>query len=147
MMLLPPKFGRNSGLRGYTNRGMSMIEVLVGTLLIAFALLGLVSLQGKAVQMSAEAEDSQRAALLATELAGAMWDNNSLAVPATILDDWTKKVADATASGLPGGEGAVAVSGNTARITIKWSPPRAGGAISTYTTDVVMPVAPAASTP
>lgn len=52
---------------------MLLIEVLVSILLFSFALLGLVAMQARAIQFSAEAEDRNRAALLANELVSTMW--------------------------------------------------------------------------
>jgi len=50
-------------------RRHDLIEVLVAILIFSFGLLGFVGLQARAIQFSASAEDSNRAALLANELA------------------------------------------------------------------------------
>lgn len=123
--------------------GMSLIEVLVAVLLISFGLLGLVSLQTRSVQMSVSAEDRQRAALLASELASEMWSLNNVNLPANITTGWIARVATPAAGGLPNGVGTVTLSGvapaQVARITVTWRPPSAAtSATNRYTTDVLI---------
>lgn len=121
-------------------RGFTLIEVLVAIVLMSFGLLGLVSLQARAVQFSVSAEDSQRAALLANEVAAQMWGSNSVTLPAANITAWENRVKDATASGLPNGVGTVTVNGNVASIVVQWRPPRAAvGEENRYQTDVVIP--------
>lgn len=127
-------------------RGLSMIEVLVAIVLISFGILGLVSLQARAVQYSVSAEDSQRAALLAGELAATMWGANSVALPASAAEAWADRVADPSVAGLPNATGTVAVDagGNIARITVQWRANHAAtGQENRYVTDVVIPPPPA----
>ncbi len=119
---------------------MSMIEVLIVIVLFSFGLLGMVGLQARATQSSVSAEDNNRAALLASDLATQMWVSNSVNLPTGTITDWNTRVADATAQGLPNGVGAVAVTGNVARITITWRPPhQAVGDLRRYTTEVLIP--------
>ena len=122
-------------------RGFTLIEELVAIVLMSFGLLGLVSLQARAVQYSVSAEDSQRAALLANEIATRMWGANTVTLDqTTVIDPWAARVADAAASGLPNGVGTVTVAGNVARIVVQWRPPRAAvGDENRYQTDVVIP--------
>lgn len=125
-----------------TKRGFSMIEMLVGLLVITFGLLGLITLQGRALQTSVVTEDSQRATLLANEMAASMFDQNSVVVSAAAIDAWAARVANPTTGGVPNGVGTVTVSGNTARITVSWRPVQSMGAAndtSRYSTDVVIP--------
>lgn len=128
------------------SRGLSMIEVLVAVVLISFGILGLVSLQARAVQVSVSAEDSQRAALLAGEIAATMWGENTVSLDAGVIDAWADRVADPAVAGLPNATGAVDVDagGNIARVTITWRPPHAAvGEENRYVTDVVIPPPPA----
>jgi type IV pilus assembly protein PilV len=126
-------------------RGMSLIEVLVGILLISFGLLGLISLLGRTLQFSVGAEDSQRAALLASEMAASILTSNTSTSGALVIDGgalaaWQAMVASPTTRGLPNGNGTVAPAGRTARITVQWQPPQAAsGVMNTYVTDVVLP--------
>lgn len=130
---LSPRFA------GRRHRGVSMVEVLVVVLLFSFGLIGLVGLQARAVQFSVSGEDSGRAAVLANEIASQMWASNTVNLPSATVQAWTGRVGDATAGGLPNGEGRVVVDGNVARITISWRPPQvAVGEERRYVTDVVI---------
>ena len=125
--------------------GMSLIEIMVAVLLISFSLLGLMSLQARALQFSVDSEDSTRAALLASELASDMWAAGSVAVAAADLAAWQARVADPTVAGLPNGAGTVTVNaaGDTANINVQWRPPRSALlATNRYQTDVVIPIIP-----
>ena len=118
-------------------RGVSMIEVLIVILLFSFGLIGMIGLQARAVQASVSAEDSTRAALLANEMASAMWGANTVSLPAATLTAWNTLVGDAAVRGLPNGVGAVSVTGNVATITITWRAPHEAATVShNYTTQV-----------
>jgi hypothetical protein len=93
------------------------------------------------VQASVDAQDSVRAAMLAESLSAAMWVAGTVNLPAATITAWQNDVADATARGLPDGEGEVTVDGNEARIEVTWVPPRAkpGDPARRYVTHVVMP--------
>ena len=106
-------------------RGMAMIEVLVSVLLFSLGLLGLIGLQARAITMSVEAEDRNRAAMMANEIASTMWLTNTVAVATNTggAASWDSRVAAA----LPGGIVTVAAEPsvpNSANITIRWSPPQ-----------------------
>lgn len=122
-------------------RGIAIIELMVGVLIISFGLLGLITLQGRALQASVGSEDSQRAALLASELVSTMINQNTVALPAAVVDAWNARVADPTTAGLPNGVGTVTpVNANEARVTVTWRPVNApAGATNRYVTDVVIP--------
>lgn len=120
--------------------GVALIEVLIALLVVSFGLLGLVGLQTRAHQYSASAEDTNRAALLANDIASAMWVSQSASVPGTDYAAWQARVA-AAADGLPNGTGTVTTAGNTATITVSWKPPRAAAAAasSRFVTQVLIP--------
>jgi type IV pilus assembly protein PilV len=122
-------------------RGISLIEVLVVIVLFAFGLLGLVGLQARAQQVSVNAEDSQRAALLAQELATTMLSKGTVNLPAADITAWQTQVANSAGRGLPGGSGTVAVTGTVARVTVAWTPPQAasGAQANRYVTEVLVP--------
>ena len=129
-------------IRTCISRGFSMIEMLVGVLIISFGLLGLISLQSRALQASVSSEDAQRAALLASELAATMMNANTVALNQTVIDAWVTRVQAA----LPAGTGEVTTpSGttNTRHIKITWRPPHAASGVvndtHNYATDVVIP--------
>jgi len=104
-------------------QGALLIEALVVILIFSFALMGLVGLQAKAAQLASSAEDTNRAALLANDIAARMWANRSTTLAAATITDWQARVADQAASGLPSGAGTVVVDGNgLAEIEITWQP-------------------------
>jgi len=122
-----------------TSRGLSLIEVLVAIVLMSFGILALVSLQAKAAQFSVSAEDSQRAALLANEIAAEMWGANSTTLAPAAIAAWQARLADPSVAGLPNATGTVTVAGNVARITVQWRAPHAAvGQENQYVTDAVV---------
>lgn len=106
-------------------RGSTLLEVLVSVLIFSFGILGLVAMQVRATQYSVDAEDRNRAALLADDLAAQMRLARTVTLPTPQITAWQNRVGDTATQGLPNGTGSVAVTGNTAVITIRWSPPRA----------------------
>jgi type IV pilus assembly protein PilV len=126
--------------------GVSLIEVLVAILIVSFGVLGLVGLQARATQFSLGAEDRNRAALLANEIASQILSTRNVVLSAAELQAWNNRVSsDTNASGvadplaLPNGTVAVAASGAIeARITIEWQATSASGPRSSYVTDVLV---------
>ena len=87
-----------------------MIEVLVAIVLISFGILGLVSLQARAAQYSVSAEDSQRAALLAGEIATTMWGANTVSLPMLPWSQPGRRASPTPAvAGLPNATGSIEV--------------------------------------
>ncbi len=124
-----------------TQRGMSLLEVLVSVLIFSFGLLGLLALQARATQFSVSAEDTNRAALLAHELGSEMWAQRTVNLPPATLTTWRSRVQNAQADGLPDGRGDVTIVGNVAEITISWRPPRAASTAENrnrYITQVIV---------
>jgi type IV pilus assembly protein PilV len=127
--------------------GMNLLEVLVSILIVSFGLLGFVGLQARATQFSIGAEDSNRAALLANEIAATMQLYQSVNLPAAsttnaIYTAWQARVSNATVTGLAGGAGAIGVTGpKTATVSITWTPLNApaGAQLHQYATQVVLP--------
>lgn len=129
--------------KAHTHRGFSMIEMLVGVLIISFGLLSLMALQSRALQVSVGTEDSQRAALLASDIAATMVNQGTVNLDATVVQNWAARVADPASGGLPSGVGTVTVTSNVARVNIQWTPPQsasgAANGVRQYQTDVVVP--------
>ncbi|UUX96545.1 prepilin-type N-terminal cleavage/methylation domain-containing protein [Aquabacterium sp. J223] len=119
-------------------RGFALIEVLVGLLILAVGVLGLVGTQASMVQAQGAAKYRGDAAYLAAELVGLMWSDlgnlsqyagdGATPCTATRCLDWARKVA----STLPQGQAEVTVNSGTVVITIRWTPP--GDAAHAYTT-------------
>lgn len=140
MKPLTPSSACRSGPRPHPRRqrGFSLIEVLVSVLLLSLGVLGLIGLQARTMEMSGEAEDRNRAALLADDAASMMWMLRSVTLDSARLTAWQANVA----AQLPNGSGTVAaVAGRTgvADVTVTWRPPvRASGDGSTLTTRVTV---------
>ncbi|MFZ3120105.1 MAG: type IV pilus modification protein PilV [Variovorax sp.] len=137
MKTLTPRTASNQG-------GLALLEVLISLLIFSLGILGLIGLQTRAVSLSVDAEDRNRAALLANEVASTMWLQGSVTLSAEKETAWKASVADPTKGGLPNGVGTVtAVTGTTksADIKITWHPPsRSSDADdSNFTTRVVLP--------
>ena len=108
-------------------RGATILEVLIAILVFSFGLIGLLGLQARGVQFSSSAEDTNRAALLANEVASEMLTSQTVSLPSATIATWQARVADARVDGLPNGRGDIAVDATTglATITIRWRAPRA----------------------
>jgi type IV pilus assembly protein PilV len=123
-------------------QGFLLLEVVAALLLFSLGLLGMIQLQARASQLSVDAEDRSRAALLANEMVASMWAQRTLKVDDATLKTWQDKVSTPSAGGLAGGRGEVDTDvADLAIITIIWSPV-AGQTVKTehrYTTSVVMP--------
>jgi type IV pilus assembly protein PilV len=133
----PPKFLQQE-------TGMALLEVLVSLLLFSFGILGLIGLQARAISLSTDAGDRNRAALLANEIASTMWLSKSVTLDTSTGSVWQTRVADPTKDGLPNGAVTViAVAGttNSADIRLTWkAPSRASAdASSQLTTRVTLP--------
>jgi type IV pilus assembly protein PilV len=129
--------------------GIALIEVLVSLLLFSFGILGLAGMLTRAITVSIDAEDRNRAALLANEVASTMWLKNSISVDTAA---WQTRVSDLGNGGLPNATLTVtAVSGatgsagtaNAADIVIAWRAvtreAAASNAASRLVTRVVLP--------
>ena len=104
---------------------MALMEALVSILIFSFGVLGLIGLEASAVNFSVDAEDRNRAALFASEIASSMWLNGSVTVQSAQLATWQASVADPTTTGLPNGTVTVtptAGTTNSADISITWVP-------------------------
>ena len=129
-------------------RGVAMIEVLVSVLLFSLGILGLVGLQAQAIKYSVEAEDRNRAALLANEIASAMWLSNNVVIDTAITPPGSSSWNARVASELPQGTVVIAAEPtvtNSANVTITWRPPQrttTESATSQLTTRVTLPPPP-----
>lgn len=119
-------------------RGFSLVEVMVSLVLFSVGVLGVVGLQAKAMQFTAQAQDRSRAALLANELVSQMWHQQSAMPSDEQIALWKGRVTNE----LPDGAGSVTSSDGLVTVAIEWS--RAGtaskaAASSRYVTQVAMP--------
>lgn len=128
-----------------TQRGATLIEILVSVLVFSFGLLGIIGLQARGIQYSGNTEDRNRAAALASEIAAHMYSLRSINLATTapaILTTWTTKVQTPANGGIPGAVGSVTVNAASginpafATIIIEWQPVNASKP-SRYETDVL----------
>lgn len=126
-------------------------------LIFSFGVLGLVGLEASAINFSVDAEDRNRAALFASDIASSMWLANSVSATtnpqlAPQYAAWQVSIADPTGTGLPSGTlnitpstgpGDTGTFPDTADIVITWKPPTdKAGTIRTLTTRVILPTGP-----
>lgn len=125
-MKKPAKFKRAC------QRGVTLIEVLVSVLIVSFGILGIVALQARAIQFSVDADDRNRAAMFADDLAAQMRLARSTTLPPAQLLAITKRIQgldpdtdQPTGLGLPNGalEITAGATPNLATITITWRHP------------------------
>lgn len=134
-----------SARRPRSQSGIALLEVLVSILIFSIGILGLIGLQARAVSLSTDAEDRNRAALLANDIASTMWlSKSTTGIDTSTGSAWQKRVSDPTQGGLPNGAvtvTAVAGATNSADIQITWkAPTRAtSDASSVLTTRVTLP--------
>jgi type IV pilus assembly protein PilV len=130
----------NSSRRGQA--GVALLEVLVSVLLFSLGVLGLIGLQARAINLSIDAEDRNRAALIANDIAATMWTTRTVAI-----DDaaWTARARRPEAGGLPDADVEINsdATTNSANIVITWRPPqRTTEERSRLTTRVTLPPPP-----
>lgn len=121
---------RTIGRRG--SRGMALIEALIGILIFAFGILGLLGLHAAMSKAQGSAKFRADATNLASEVLGTMWadranlDKYNAANCGAYgpCDDWTKKVG----ASLPGGQATVVynAAAGTVDVTLTWTPPAEG---------------------
>ena len=130
-------------------QGATLIEVLVAVLIFSFGLLGLIGLQSRAMQFSGDADDTNRAAALSSEIVSFMnifrTGDVTAAALVTPYAAWQAKVQTPASGGLPGGAGTVTFAAATASspaiatINIQWSNP-SNPLPRRYVTQFVTPV-------
>ena len=119
-------------------RGFSLIEVMIALLITSVGLLGLAALQVSAMKYNHNAYLRSQATFLAKDMAERMRANRSAALGGDYniafgaaaassgsladadLSAWVGNVGNA----LPGGQGAVAVNGRVANVSLRWEDAR-----------------------
>ena len=123
--------------------GVALLEVLVSILLFSLGVLGLIGLQTRAISLSTDAEDRNRAALMANDVASTMWlSKSTTTIDTSAGSAWQTRVADQSKGGLPNGALIItAVTASSADIKITWKATSrsTGDASSTLTTRVTLP--------
>ncbi len=143
MNAVRPRPARGSS-RTRRTRGFSLIEVLVSIVVFSVGMLGVVGLQARAVQMSVDAGDRNRAAQLADDIVATMWTQGTVSLPTATVTAWHDKVVGTSTiePALPGAVASVSApdANGVVTVTITWRPParKSTEAASTYTTKVAM---------
>jgi type IV pilus assembly protein PilV len=117
-------------IRPVRQRGMSLIEVLVSTVIFAIGILGLLSANATAFSAYSDAKFRVDAALLADRLISEAWvDRANLAAYAYAgaasgttaghITPWLTEVQRL----LPGADAAILIAGTTMQVTVSWQTP------------------------
>lgn len=111
-------------------KGVTLIESLLGILLFSVGILAVVGLQTVAVKTVAESKYRTDASFLANEIIGEMWANKSnvasyaytSGTPPAVLSAWVTKVNN-TLPGTVANPPTIAVAGNAVTVTVFWQHP------------------------
>lgn len=137
------RIAMNTLMTRKNQKGVLLLEVLVSILIFAFAFLGLVALQARAIQFSIDAEDRNRAALLANEIVSTMWaqqttNKDTLAPEITAWKNKVKTSLPPYTDASPIATVSAADGNGVVSISITWTP--AGtSSTHTYLTQIAMP--------
>jgi type IV pilus assembly protein PilV len=123
-------------------RGVALIEALIAVLIFSFGVLGLIGLESAAINISVDAEDRNRAIVLANDIASAMWLND-LNGNISVLSWQTACTTSSQPVYLPNcaiaAPALVAGTTNTYTITITWVPNTdTTNTLRTFTTQVTL---------
>ena len=134
-----------------SQHGIALLECLIAMLIFSFGVLGLIGLEAQAINFSVDAEDRNRAALFAGEIASQMWVNGSVdkttwnataqAAYTTMITNGKAGLANCTVTVTVLAFAAPIVAANQADIKIVWHPPhdKASDPDSVLTTRVTLP--------
>ncbi len=97
-------------------RGFSLIEVLVAIVIFSVGMLGVVGLQARAIQLSVDSEDRNRAAQLADDIVATMWTQGTTDAALGHGDGMARQGRRhrGTAGALPGAAATVSAPARTA---------------------------------
>ena len=127
-----------------SQRGVALIESLVSILIFSFGVIGLIGLEASAINFSMDAEDRNRAAVIANEIATTMWLANSVTLTAAQLTTWQTNVANTATGGVPNGTLTITPTAGTTRtadILITWKPQTDAATVPVrqLTTRIILP--------
>lgn len=109
-------------------KGVMLLEALIGILIFSLGVLGIVAMQATAIARLTDAKYRTEAAHLADRMIGTIWANRGTNVP-TLAADWATEISGGATPLLPNATGAnaptVVVSGNRYTVTVYWQAPSA----------------------
>ncbi|MED5622209.1 type IV pilus modification PilV family protein [Ideonella sp. BN130291] len=123
-------------------RGVALIEALIGMLIFAFGVMGLVGLQASMTRAQTSSKLRGDATNLASEIIGTMWTDTANIAKYGNCDtyDRCKAWQDKVAGMLPNGEGATSVSAAGAvQVSLSWQMPGSSEVQKYLTTTTVSP--------
>jgi type IV pilus assembly protein PilV len=113
-----------------TQKGVMLIEALIGLLIFMLGILALIGMQGIAMQYTIDAKYRSEASFLANQIIGTMWvDRANLGAYDTSGSGTTARTAwiSSVQETLPGATGAnapsIAVVGRQTTVTVSWQRP------------------------
>jgi type IV pilus assembly protein PilV len=109
-----------------SQKGVMLLEVMIALLIFSIGVVGMVMMQSVASSNSTNSEDRATAAMLANDLISDLWTRFNPSVPTapTLPPDyaaWKTRVAAALPVDAAATWG-LAITGNTAKVTIIWIP-------------------------
>jgi type IV pilus assembly protein PilV len=127
---------RTLKLSPFAQRGIVMIDALVAVVIFSIGIVGMITLQGQAVNLASAAKYRTDAAMMAEQVIGQMWASNNATAgvlgtnfnsPAGVsYKAWAAKVQSAS-TGLPGAAGLaptiVVDANNQVTVTVFWQAP------------------------
>ncbi len=130
--------GRSCSLAPQRQRGSFLLEALIGVLIVAFGVLGLIGLQAKTIQNVTDAQFRSEAVFLANSLIGQMWTSDQTQLVANFASagggpNYTEfknfvaaRLPNATGANVPTVTVVPAVApatGTAVTVTVFWQPP------------------------
>lgn len=109
-------------------RGVLLLEALIGLLIFSIGILALVAMQSAAISQVTDSKYRTEAAMLADRMIGTIWANKGNNIPA-LSSAWAYEISGGPTPLLPNATGAnaptVVVAGNQVTVTVKWQAPGA----------------------
>ena len=109
-------------------RGVLLLEALIGILIFSIGVLALVAMQATAISQTTDARYRAEAAFLADRMIANIWANKNVSV-SSLATQWANEITKANPPLLPGATGAnaptVVQAGNQVTVTVYWQAPGA----------------------
>lgn len=116
---------------GSNQRGVTLLEALLGILIFSIGILAVVGMQSMAVRSVSESKYRMDASFLANQIIGEMWGNRtnlasysytSGGTPPAVAAAWVTRVANAL-PGTTANPPSILVNGNNVTVTVRWQHP------------------------
>lgn len=112
-------------------RGVMLIEALIGLLIFMLGILALIGMQGIAMQYTIDAKFRSEASFLTNQIIGTMWVDRanigaydtSFGTGTTQRTAWISSVQETLPGATAGNAPTIAISGRQATVTVSWQRP------------------------